>query len=183
MAQTTEQQVANAVLQTPTEVLVGDKVFKVAPPSIATLILASAAVSQLPEVELNGKQIVEESLFIAKDCAVLGDVAAILILGAKNLQEEVETPVKRRRKGLLGLLGFRHTVQEVQTIDRKAELSKFLLENLAPRQLREVMFNLIHQLQLGDFFGLTTFLIDLNLLRPTKVETETTAFGQSSQES
>lgn len=182
MAQTTEQKVAQAVLQQSSTIQVGDRTFDVPAPTIATLILASAAISELPQSPLNGKQIVEESLYIAKDCAVLGDVAAILLLGAKNIQETIERPVKRRRKGLWGLLGFKRTEIVTETIDRKADLAKYLLENLSPRELREVMFTIIHQLQLGDFFGLTTFLIDLNLLRPTKVETETTAFGQLSEE-
>ena len=169
MEKTIEHKVAQAVLQQPTQVIVGDRTFNVAPPTIKTLVLASATISQLPQVNLDEKRIVEESLFIAKDCAILGDVAAILILGAKGLKETAT----RRRKGFLGLLGFKHKV----IIDRQAELADFIIENLSPKQIREVLMKIIHQLQLGDFFGLTTFLIDLNLLRPTKVE-ETTAFGQ-----
>lgn len=177
MEQTIEQRVAQAALQLPTQVVVGDRTFNVAPPTIKTLILASAAISTLPQCELNSKHVIEESLFIAKDCAPLGDVAAILILGAKGLKEPYTYKQKRRRRGFLGLLGFKDTVTVHDEIDKQAELAKFLLENLSPQQLRDLLKKLISQLQLGDFFGLTTFLIDLNLLRPTKVE-ETTAFGQ-----
>lgn len=182
MEKTTEQKVAQAVLQQPTTIQVGDRFIEAAPPTIATLILASAAVSELPQQVLNDKQIVEESLFIAKDCSVLGDVVAILLLGAKGVKETIKKPVKRRKKGFMGLLGFTHTIEQEETIDRKAELSKYLLENVSPSHLRSIMFQLLNKMQLGDFFGLTTFLIDLNLLRPTKVETTTTAFGQSSEE-
>ncbi len=169
MEQTTEAKVAQTVLQEPTQVTVGDRTFDVAPPTLKTLILASAAISQLPQEQLDHDHIVQETLYIAKNCAVLGDVAAILILGAKGLKETVTRP----RKGLLGLLGFKHKV----VIDRQAELANYLLENLSAKSLRDVIMSLVQKLQLGDFFGLTTFLIDLNLLRPTKVE-ETTAFGQ-----
>lgn len=169
MEQTTEAKVAQTVLQEPTQVTVGDRIFDVAPPTLKTLILASAAISQLPQEQLDHDHIVQETLYIAKNCAVLGDVAAILILGAKGLKETATRP----RKGLLGLLGFKHKV----VIDRQTELANYLLENLSAKSLRDVIMSLVQKLQLGDFFGLTTFLIDLNLLRPTKVE-ETTAFGQ-----
>lgn len=177
MEQTMEQRVAQTALQLPTQVAVGDRIFNVAPPTIKTLILASAAISSLPQRELDSKHVIEESLFIAKDCTPLGDVAAILILGAKGLKEPYTYKQKRRRRGFLGLLGFKETTTVHDEIDKQAELAKYLLENLSPQQLRDLLKKLISQLQLGDFFGLTTFLIDLNLLRPTKVE-ETTAFGQ-----
>lgn len=169
MDNTIEQKTAQTVLQQPTQVVVGDRTYDVAPPTLKTLILASAAISQLPQEELDHDHIVQETLYIAKNCAILGDVAAILILGAKGLKETATRP----RKGLLGLLGFKREV----VIDRQAELADYILANLAPKAIREVIMTLVQKLQLGDFFGLTTFLIDLNLLRPTKVE-ETTAFGQ-----
>lgn len=167
---TIEQRVGEAVLQKPKEVVVSDRTFQVAPPSVATLILASEAISLLPQVQLDRKHIVEEVLFVAKDCRVLGDIAAILILGAKGLSETVT----RRKKRLFGL--FSRTVTE--TIDRKAELSRWLLDELDSTALNRLVFELLKGFNLGDFFGTTTFLIEINLLRPTKVVDETTAFGQ-----
>ena len=79
-----------------------------------------------------------------------------------------------RKKWFLGL--FTRRVKE--TIDRKAELSKFLLEELDTTQMNRLIFELLKDFNLGDFFGTTTFLIDINLLRPTKVVSETTAFGR-----
>ena len=156
--QTTEQKVGAAVLQKTKQIAVGDRVFSVAPPSTATLILASEAISLLPQQELDKDKIVVESLFVAKDCRVLGDIVAIFILGAKGLTEEVTRKVKRRRKGWRGFLGF---------------------EELPPKELDIALSNLINDFQLGSFFGLTTFLIGINLLRPTKVvESETTVSGQ-----
>lgn len=179
--QTIEQKVGATVLQKTKEVAIGDKVFNVAPPSTATLILASEAISLLPQQELDKSKIVVESLFIAKDCKPLGEIIAILILGAKGLTEDVTYEVKRRKKGWRGLLGQTETVVEHKTIDRKAELAKFLLEELPPKELDITLSNLINDFQLGSFFGLTTFLIGINLLRPTKVveseATETIASG------
>jgi hypothetical protein len=77
-----EQKTANAVLQQPVEVEIGTKKYSVAPPSVATLILVSAAVSKLPAITLDSKNIASDCLCIAKDCRPLGEIAAILILGA-----------------------------------------------------------------------------------------------------
>lgn len=170
MAKTIEQQVAETILQRATEVKVGDKTYHVAPPTTATLILVSEAVSQLPHLRLDDKNIVGEVLSVAKDCRVLGDVAAILILGAKGLTDTV----KRRKR----FAWFSRRAEVTETIDRKAELSRELLENYSPSALHNLIASLLSGMDLGDFFGLTTFLTEVNLLRQTKVETETTVSGQ-----
>lgn len=167
---TIEQRVGEAVLQTPTEITLKGRSFTVAPPSVATLILASEAVSQLPQVRLDKKHVVEDSLFVAKDCRALGDIAAVLILGAKGLTETTT----RREKRLWGVLRRNVRVR----IDRKAELSKWLLEELDSAELNKLIFELLKSFHLGDFFGTITFLIEINLLRPTKVIDGTTASGQ-----
>lgn len=168
---TIEQKVGETVLQQPRQITAGGRTFTVAPPSVATLILASEAVSQLPQVKLDRKRIVEETLFAARFSRPLGDVAAILILGAKGLTEAVKTRHRR-------FFGLWHTTK-TETIDRKAELSKWLLENLDSAGLNKLIFELLKDFQLGDFFGTITFLIEVNLLRPTKViDSETTASGQ-----
>lgn len=170
MDKTIEQKVAETILQKATEVKVGDKTYSVAPPTTATLILVSEAVSQLPHLKLDEKNIVGEVLSVAKDCRVLGDVAAILILGAKGLTETVT----RRRHVFWPF----NRIEVTETIDRKAELSREILDNCSPSELHNIIANLLGGLDLGDFFGLTTFLTEVNLLRQTKVETETTASGQ-----
>lgn len=171
---TIEQRVAKAVLQKPKEIVIGDKSFSVAPPSIATLMLVSEGISLLPQTNLDKDKIVEGVLFVAKDCKVLGDIVATLILGSKHLIEVVT--IKRNWFfRFLGLFGKK----EVQIVDKKEELSKWLLEELSPSQLHKLFFDLIRDFQLGDFFGITTFLIEINLLRPTKVvNNEMTVFGQ-----
>lgn len=85
MNKTIEQTVAETILEQPFEVKVGEKSYQVASASTATLILVSEAISQLPHIALDTEKVVEETLSVAKDCRILGDIAAILILGAKNL--------------------------------------------------------------------------------------------------
>lgn len=156
--ETIEQRVGRAILQQGDNITVGGKSYKVAPPSVATLILASEAISRLPQVHLDNGKVIEESLSIAKECRIIGDVIAILILGAK-------------RGGGSRLFAF-----------RRRRLARRLLENLTPSELHKLTAVLLKDMQIGDFFGLTTFLTEINLMRPTKVveqtASETTAFGQ-----
>lgn len=80
--------VSDTILQKPYSIQIGQETYEVAPPSIATLILASELISQLPKVELDKSLVTFESLRIAKDCKVLGDIVATLILGAENITTE-----------------------------------------------------------------------------------------------
>ncbi len=169
MKKTVEEKVSETILQQSEDIIVGNEIFKVAPPSTATLILASEAISQLPHVSLDTENIASESLYIAKDCRILGDIVAILILGAKGLTE-TRTIVKKRCFGLK-----REECELI--IDHKLILSKKLLENISPRELHNLMVRLLQFMQLGDFFGLTTSLIEINLLRKTR-EVGTIASGQ-----
>ena len=157
--ETIEQRVGRSVLQEGQRITVGGRTFTVAPPSTATLILASEAISRLPQTHLDSGKVIEESLSIARECRVLGDIVAILILGAK-------------RGGGSRLFAF-----------RRRRLSKRLLDSLTPSELHKLTATLLKDLQIGDFFGLTTFLTEINLIRPTRkvveqTTSETTAFGQ-----
>ena len=175
---TLEQKTADTILQRAAKVNIGGEEYEAAPPSIATLILVSEAVSRLPHVVLDPKNVVEESLSIARDCRALGDIVAIFILGAKNLKEKVKVQKNREKRYLWGLFK-RQVVEEVEeVIDRKAELAQELLEELTPAELYDLTVTVLQRMNLTDFFGLTTFLIEINLMRQTKVETEATAPGQ-----
>lgn len=185
MTENIETKVARTILQEAEEITVGDTVYKAAPPSTATLILMSEAAARMPQDKLDPERIVDETLAIAKHCRPIGEFAAILILGVKGLTE-TRKAVKTVEKTvyepfLFGLLKrprvITETVEEEVVIDRKAELSKALLEDLSPRELKNLMARLLSRMQIADFFGLTTFLIETNLLRQTR-EVGTTASGQ-----
>lgn len=167
-----EKRVADTVLQKPYCVQIGEETYKVAPPSIATIILASELIAQLPGVKLDKKEVMFESLFIAKDCNVLGEIVAILILGADNLTSEeeiIETHcfgLIRRKKKVL--------------VDNKAILSSKILKKLSPSKVNSIAIAILNRMEIGDFFGLTASLIEVNLIRPTKSmeEAETIVSGQ-----
>ncbi|MDR1223691.1 MAG: hypothetical protein LBL07_12570 [Tannerella sp.] len=158
---TLETKTADTILQQPVEVEIGGKTYSVAPPSTATLILVSAAVSKLPKTRLDAENIATESLYIAKDCEALGEIVAILILGAKGL--------KGSEKKFFGL-------KTVET-DPKSILAKEILTELTPRQLSDMLGKLLAGMDLAFFFATTNSLIEINLLRKTR-ETETTASGR-----
>lgn len=172
MKETTEQKVAREILQKPEEITVGDRTYRVPPPSIATLILASEAISQLPRLKLDKGRIVVDSLRTAKDCRKIGDILAVLLLGAKHIREAGKCPqtgLKRLFRRLSGR-GCKDSVEE---------LSGRLLEEMTPHELQSLLGRLLARMQLSDFFGLTTFLQEVNMTRPTKVVNETTASGRS----
>ena len=156
---TLEQKTANTILQQSVKVQIGQKTYPVAPPSTATLILASAAISRLPKIKLDSENIASECLCVAKDCEALGEIVAILILGAKGLKET-------RRS-------FFKTIE----IDRKGILVKEILSELTPKQLSDILVKLLAGMELAFFFSTTTSLIEINLLRKTRA-TETTVSGR-----
>ena len=170
---TLEQKAADTILQQAARVKIGDKEYEAAPPSIATLILVSEAVSRLPQRKLDDKDIVSECLAVGRDCRPLGEIAAILILGARHINETINDP-QTERKGLLGRLFRRKT----KTITKKEALANEIIDTYTPKELHNLIAMLLGRMDLGDFFALTTFLTEVNLLRQTKVETETTAYGQ-----
>lgn len=177
MSENIEKKVAKEILQQPEEIKVGDKVYKAAPPSAATLILVSEAVSRMPKIKLDTEKIVDEALSVGKDCRPVGEIIAIMILGAKGLTEtrkSIKTVEKRR---FWGIIKEREQMEVEEHIDHKAALAKSLLEDLTPRELHNLAARLLQRSQVADFFGLTTFLIEINLLRQTR-EVETTASGQ-----
>lgn len=177
-SKTLEEKVAETILQKSDEITIGEKTYKVAPPTTATLILASEAVSRLPKTVLDPQKVVEESLSVAKDCKALGDIAAIMILGARNLTETRKVRERREKRCLWGFFKRHEWVEVEKTIDRKAELAQELLNTYSPKALNMIVGALLHKMELGDFFGLTTFLTEINLLRPTKVGTGATASGE-----
>ncbi len=172
-AKTIEEKVAETILQQPVKVTVAGREYIAAPPTVATMILVSAAVSRLPHLHLDSGRVLEESLAVAKDCQPLGDILATLILGAKHAGDSVEMPQAKGKRRLFG-----RRKRKTKTVTARERLSRELLEELSPRDLHSLTVQLLMKMQVSDFFGLTTFLTEINMTRPTKVVTGQTASGQ-----
>ena len=162
-SQTIESKVASAILERSIATIeVEGAKYEIAPPSVATLILLSEIASRFPVVEPVSKdKIVYSVLRNAKNYRPLGDLLAVLILG---LTETTTRKVIKSR--LFGLI--KTEKEETVTINKKAELSKILLENVRPSILFNLIIKRLNEMEIGDFFGITTSLSEINLLKPTK---------------
>lgn len=176
VSSTTEERVAQTILQEPIKIKVGNKEYAVAPPSVATLVLVSAAISRLPRLTLNEDDLVQEALNVAKDCEPIGDIIAVMILGAKHVKDEVVRVEERVVPRCFGL--FKRKMRVEVRESKREQLSRELLENLSPRELQTALAQILGSLEVGDFFGLTTFLLAVNTIRPTKVENQTVSGQQ-----
>lgn len=166
MDMTIEQKVASTILEKEIgSIEIEGEVYKIAPPSIATLIIVSELISTLPVVEIVPKEKITYSvLHHARFFKPLGEIAAVLILGAKNLKEtQTHTMIKKRFFGL-----WKKEVRYQVEVDKKAELTKIILENMRPSVLFDVVVKRLNTLEIKDFFGITTSLSEANILKPTK---------------
>lgn len=170
---TIEQQVADTILQRNIATIrIAGKEYNIAPPSIATLILISEIISTLPIVNAilttdkteRNRKVFQTVLNNARFFKPLGDIAAVLILGAKGLTEETEVITTRRY--FFGL--FRRKRKEIRIVDRRAELADMILDNYSPSQLSDLLVTRLNTLELGSFFSITTSLCEANVLKPTR---------------
>ncbi len=118
----------------------------------------------------------DEALAIAEDCVPLGEVLAILVLGAKGLRRVDKVITATEKRYLFGLIKRRKEVLSEVEVDAKAELAQELLENLTPKQLNELMNSILAQMDIAFFFGTSISLSEINLTRAKK---KTTQSGQS----
>ena len=174
---TIEQQVADTILQQPTdEITIGGRTYPIGQPTPATLIMVSGLVSQLPEIDPKSDNILVEVLAKAKDCRIIGKVLAALILGAKRIKENnkikvtIEHVEKRWSWTKFRVETIRH--KEVNYESEYQYLAKQVLEECTVEQLRELLTRRLLEMQVADFFAVTTSLCVTNLLKRTK-EVET----------
>lgn len=162
---TIESRVAAAILEKKIgSIEIDGEIYEIAPPSIGTLILVSEIISTLPIVEkVEAKEVVNTVLHYAKDFKRLGELAAVMILGAKNLTEKRVRVVESRRWGI-----FRKRKEIHETIDRRAELAKAIIDNVRPSVLFDVLIKRLNDMEIPSFFSITTSLSEANLLKPTR---------------
>lgn len=154
---TTEKKVADALLQREQEITLSGKVYKVAPPSMATLVLVSECMAELPD-ELfaatgDDVNLTIEALRSARYARPIGKAIATLVLGAKRI----------RRDAFLSRCI--HWVRHTSTLDC---LSQKVLESFPPSELSSVFLQLVSRMEVGDFFALTAFLQGLRVTQPTR---------------
>lgn len=164
---TIESRVASAILERTVATLDLDgERYEIAPPTLATLILVSEIVATLPVVN-NTDVAPDDRLYSALHHARyyrrIGEMAGVLILGAKNVTGE--RIVKKRR--WFGLLPAKRIIEKY---NRAAELGEKIVMNLRPMLIYELIIKLLRQNDISSFFAITTSLSAANIIKPTKTE-------------
>lgn len=168
-----EKKVADAILQRASvSIEIEGKVYPVAPATPATLILVSDLVTELPEVRTDADNLLFETLRTARDCSVIGDIVAALILGAKRIKEQhtisVERTTETRRFSWKKLRWVKVREKHTEDVLEFRYLSELILDNCSPATISEIVSKRLLDMGLSDFFGLTTSLSAANLIRPTR---------------
>lgn len=166
MEQTIEQKVASAILQRDVaEIEIDGRAYKIAPPTIGTLIAISAIVSTLPVVEkVPQNEVVASVLKNARHFKALGKIASTLILGARPIVEE--RVVDDGKKRCLSWLRLRK--KRTISVTLQDELADIIVDNMSPSVLFDVIVRRLRDMEVGTFFSITTSLSEANLLKPTK---------------
>ena len=164
-----EVETAATILQQPIPFSLGEKIFQVPRPTPATLALVSAEISQLnlvseqvsiEETDKIPAMVITDGAKMDKVCRIV----AIVILGAKAIRDH--KPSERK------WWEFWKPKAQVTPLE---SLTEELMHDAEARRMEKLLSDAFSHLDLGFFFGITTFLSGLNLTRQTK---ETTASGR-----
>lgn len=160
---TTEQKAANAITQTPKEVTVCGTTYHVKPATFATLIEVGAIASTLPkDLQESDGTAIAFMLQNAKEVSKVASIIATLVIGVEP---------QRAKRALIP----KWVQNRLQTKNRKQieELTYELKRKLTPATAYEAITELLPLLEIEHFFGLTTFLNQMNLM-PAREVVETT---------
>ena len=177
---TIEKRVADAVLERESDTLTLDGViYRIASPTLATLIMTSELIAGLPPMNPEAENPLEEVLKNARHCKLLGKITAVLILGAKRVGENRQVPADRQQgAGFFARLMQKIAPSRRRTVAEVDKLADMILNEVRPSVLQQVLTRRLIDMEIGDFFGLTTSLTAANLLlKPTREVDGATASG------
>lgn len=181
--QTIESKTANAILGgDKVTIEVNGKEYELGKPTVATIIMASQYVAELPElsVKADSSHIILSVLRHAEQMKALGKVLSVLILGAERVLErrrvsiypEPQSPLKSL---VNRLFGKKTTMLEVDY------LAEQILLSMSPVEMASYISGRLIAQDINGFFVLTTSLKrEGDIIAPTKseVENQTTQYGQ-----
>lgn len=153
MKKNISQKTADAILQKSKKVTLGGVEYELAPPSLATLTEVSSLIARVPEISLDPDKATLEVLRIAKYCDVLGDIIAVLILGATT------NPFNKQR----GLFSYKKSYMKIYE-----EVKQRAMYLTPPSEAFKVVLTALDTKEIPDFFLLTTSLSEVNILRETR---------------
>ena len=182
-----EQKVADTILQNSLgSIVVEDHEYQIAPPTTGTLILISALISELPELDADPESIefVGAVLKAAGEGLVLGKIAATLILGAKRIKERPLTTIPSvEYKKKWSWRKFRKIdipTEKAIPVYERDYLAEKILDIMTAQELHDFISKILSEAHLADFFVLTTSLSAKSITTPTK-EVGTIASGLPSE--
>ena len=141
--QATARKAADTIIDAPIKVNIGNDTLEVHRPTLRTLVAVSAAINRMPLIEIREGKEIQSVIHQAQYCGCIADIFAILILGA------------RRDTNLWHELRFRR-------------LRNKILDRYTPHELESALGKLFAEMELADFFALTTSLSGINLTKATK---------------
>ena len=158
-----EEQVAQTLLEEPTTVTIGGEAYKVAPPSIFTLVRASKYISKIPTDTISEGNILGSIIHNAEEYENIAWAISVILLG-KDFTQIVTYPkwqFWRKKKNVT-----------------KGELLAKKLINTPITEVSAAFFKVLGQIDIRAFFVITTSLKGMMITKPTKeVGNETTASG------
>lgn len=158
-----EEKVAQTLLEEPTTVTIGGEAYKVAPPSIFTLVRASKYISKIPTDTISEGNIFGSIIHNAEEYENIAWAISAILLG-KKFTEIVTYPKWQfwRKKNNV----------------TKGELLAKKLINTPITEVSAAFFKVLGQIDIRAFFVITTSLKGMMITKPTKeVENETTVSG------
>lgn len=157
MKKTIEQKTAQTILDEPQIITINGKKYTAPNPTPATTIAVSAIVSKMPK-KIGTDNIIQFVLGTAKECEPMGEAIAVMIIGKKR---PINPIIDRYRDAKI------------------KRLASILMHEFTNKQLSSTFTNLLARMEIPDFFAISTFLIEINMLQATRgVEKKTTASGQ-----
>lgn len=169
-----EEKVAETLLEVKKTITIGGECYQVAPPSIATLVLASKYISKIPSKEIDTESIFGSIMEYADNYQNVAKAIAVIILGYSNFDKKVIQEQKKR------WWEFIFSLEKEIPAETQGEILTNKLLNANIEEIAKEFLKIISVLDVKSFFVISTSLKGMNLTKETKteeVESETIAFG------
>ena len=158
-----EEQVAQTLLEEPTTVTIGGEAYKVAPPSIFTLVRASKYISKIPTDTISEGNIFGSIIHNAEEYENIAWAISAILLGKKFTEIDTYPKWQFWRK--------KNNVTKGEMLAKK-------LINTPITEVSTAFFKVLGQIDIRAFFVITTSLKGMLITTPTmEVENETTVSG------
>lgn len=165
-----ENRASEVILQKPLELKIGNNVYKVAKPTLATLIEVSKYVSMLPKSEITDKENIVPYILsnASKYGQILASIAAVLIVGISRDTKLPENENKRK---------IRWPWEKVKR--NKIEImTEEIINSASCEEISKIISGALSYQSIGFFLSTIISLSGANVTEKTKKETEATAPGE-----